>query len=284
MRKKKVQLAIAYDFDGTLAPGNMQEHSFIPELGIDVAKFWADVKKDAAKHDMNEILSYMQLMLKRADEKEKPITKAAFEQHGYGITLFEGVEQYFDVINQYAKDKGAQIDHYIISSGLRDILRGTSIAKHFKLMFASGYKFNASGVAEWPALAVDYTTKTQYLFRINKGIDNVHDNSRINKFMTEDERPMPFRNIIYIGDGETDIPAMKMTKEMGGTSIAVYNPNKRKEKGMPSLRDNCQQLIDEDRVNYIAPANYKDDSPLVNIIKLTIDRIVAYEELKQYQK
>lgn len=284
MRKKKVQLAIAYDFDGTLAPGNMQEHSFIPELGIDVAKFWADVKKDAAKHDMNEILSYMQLMLKRADEKEKPITKAAFEQHGNGITLFEGVEQYFDVINQYAKDKGAQIDHYIISSGLRDILRGTSIAKHFKLMFASGYKFNASGVAEWPALAVDYTTKTQYLFRINKGIDNVHDNSRINKFMTEDERPMPFRNIIYIGDGETDIPAMKMTKEMGGTSIAVYNPNVRKEKGMPSLRENCQQLIKDDRVNYIATANYTDDSPLVKIIKLTIDRIVAYEELKQYQK
>lgn len=284
MAKKKTQLAIAYDFDGTLAPGNMQEHSFIPELGIDITKFWTDVKKDSAKHDMNEILAYMYLMLKRAAEKEKPITKSAFEKHGNGITLFEGVETYFDTINEYAKSQGAHIDHYIISSGLRDILKGTSIAKHFKLMFASGYKFDANGVAEWPALAVDYTTKTQYLFRINKGIDNVHDNSKINKFMTEDERPMPFRNMIYIGDGETDIPAMKMTKELGGTSIAVYNPKKRKERDKLSMKQMCQQLIEEDRVNYIAPADYTDESPLVNIIKLTIDRIVAYEKLKQYQK
>jgi hypothetical protein len=284
MAKKHIPIAIAYDFDGTLAPGNMQEHSFIPELGIDVSDFWSEVKKIARENDMNEILAYMQLMLEKGHEKKVKISKEAFRKHGKEINFFDGVEQYFDMINTYAKQHSVHIDHYIISSGLRDILHGTSIARHFKLIFASGYKFDIHDVAEWPALAVDYTSKTQYLFRINKGIDNVHDNSRINKFMAEDERPMPFKNIIYIGDGETDIPAMKMTKFQGGTSIAVYNPNKRKIKGQDSLKELCEKLIIEERADYMAPADYSDDSPLVKIIKLTIDRIVAYEELKHYKK
>lgn len=284
MSKKTVQLAISYDFDGTLAPGNMQEHSFIPELGINVSDFWAEVKKIAKDNDMNEILAYMQLMLEKGHEKKVKISKSAFREHGKKIQFFKGVEEFFDMINAYAKSKGAHIDHYIISSGLRDILQGTSIAKHFKLMFASGYKFDIHDVAEWPALAVDYTNKTQYLFRINKGIDNAFDNSKINKFMPEDERPMPFKNMIYIGDGETDIPAMKMTKLNGGTSIAVYDANKRKTKTHRSAKEVCQSLIEEERADYIAAADYSDDSSLVKVIKLTIDRIVAHEELKQYKK
>lgn len=284
MAKKLIPIAISYDFDGTLAPGNMQEHSFIPELGINIGDFWAEVKAIAKENDMNEILAYMQLMLEKGHEKKVRISKEAFKEHGKGIKFFDGVEAFFDVINAYAKSKGAHIDHYIISSGLRDILYGTSIAKHFKMMYASGYKFDIHDVAEWPALAVDYTTKTQYLFRINKGIENAYDNSQINKFMLDDERPMPFKNMIYIGDGETDIPAMKMMKLQGGTSIAVYNPGKRKKAGKTSLKELCQALIQEDRANYMAPADYTDNSPLVKIIKLTIDRIVAYEELKNFTK
>lgn len=284
MAKPLIQIAISYDFDGTLAPGNMQEHSFIPELKINVPDFWSEAKKIAMDNDMNEILAYMQLMLKKGREKNIRISKQAFKEHGKGIKFFKGVEAYFDVINTYAKAKGAHIDHYIISSGLRDILQGTPIAKHFKMMYASGYKFDQHDVAEWPALAVDYTTKTQYLFRINKGIDNAYDNSKINKYMHEDERPMPFRNMIYIGDGETDIPAMKMVNSQGGTSIAVYNPDKRKPRDKPSLRQLCQTLIEEDRANYMAGADYTDGSDLVKIIKLTIDRIVAYEHLNQYKK
>ena len=284
MAKKHIPIAIAYDFDGTLAPGNMQEHSFIPELGINIDAFWSRVRQHSKEHDMNEILAYMELMLKEGDHKNILISKEAFSNHGKGIKFFNGVEQYFGLINSYAKDRNVKIDHYIISSGLRDILHGTSIAKHFKLIFASGYKFDQHGVAKWPALAVDYTTKTQYLFRINKGIDNVYDNSTINKYKPEAERPMPFKNMIYIGDGETDIPAMKMTKYNGGTSIAVYNPNKRKGKGQPSLRELCETLITEERADYMAAADYTDDSALVKIIKLTIDRIVAHDELKQYKK
>jgi len=192
MAKKLQRIAIAYDFDGTLAPGNMQQHSFIPKLGVDSSIFWKEVKGIAKENDMNEILAYMHLMLKKAQEKNIPITKKAFVDHGKGMPMFPGVVEYFKKINDYAKSKGLIIEHYIISSGLRDILKGTPIHKEFEMVFASAYKYDVNDVAEWPALAIDYTNKTQFLFRINKGIKNAWDNESINKFMPEEERPMPF--------------------------------------------------------------------------------------------
>lgn len=283
MAKKLTKLVIAYDFDGTLAPGNMQEHKFIPQLGIDKMNFWAEVKALAEANDMNEILAYMQLMLKKASEKNVPITKKAFTDHGKDLTFFSGVEEFFDKINAYAKSKGLEIEHYIISSGLRDILKGTPIYKHFKRVFASGYKFDANDVAEWPALAIDYTSKTQFLFRINKGIDNAWDSSEINKFYTEEARPMPFSRMIYLGDGETDIPAMKMVTMQGGIAIAVYNPDQRTNAGKKS-KTNCQKLIAEKRANFIAPADYTEGSNLYKIIQLSIDKIAAEVDLRVYTK
>jgi len=167
MTKRSIKIAIAYDFDGTLAPGNMQEHSFIPKLGIDKAAFWGEANKMAKDNDADEILTYMQLMLKKAREKDIPITQKAFMEHGKEIQFFDGVDTFFDRINDFAKSLGIDVDHYIISSGVRDIIKGTSIARHFKNVFASGYIFDVNGVAVWPALAINYTTKTQYLFRIN---------------------------------------------------------------------------------------------------------------------
>ncbi|RLD50103.1 MAG: haloacid dehalogenase-like hydrolase, partial [Bacteroidetes bacterium] len=187
MKKRPLKIAIAYDFDGTIVPGNMQEHSFIPQLGIDKAAFWKEADERAKKNDMDQILAYMQLMLQKAREKEIPITKKAFYNHGKGITYFQGVSSYFDRINSFAKGHGVVLDHHIISSGLRDIIRGTSISKYFKNIFASGYKYDVNEVAEWPALAINYTNKTQYLFRINKGIDNSYDNSVINKYVEMDQ-------------------------------------------------------------------------------------------------
>lgn len=283
MAKKLTKIVIAYDFDGTLAPGNMQEHKFIPQLGIDKKAFWGEVKTLAEKNDMNEILAYMQLMLKKASEKGFPITKKAFTDHGKDLTFFDGVEEFFDKINAYARSKGLEIEHYIISSGLRDILNGTTIYKHFKRVFASGYKFDANDVAEWPALAIDYTSKTQFLFRINKGIDNAWDSSEINKFYAEEARPMPFSRMIYLGDGETDIPAMKMVTMQGGIAIAVYNPDQRTSAGKKS-KANCQKLIEEKRSNFIASADYSEGSNLYKIIQLSIDKIAAEVELRVYTK
>lgn len=279
---KQIKIAIAYDFDGTLAPGNMQEHSFIPKLGIDKSAFWNEANKLAEDNDADEILTYMQLMLKKANEKGIPITQKAFMEHGREINFFEGVESFFDKINNFANSMGVELDHYIISSGVRDIIYGTSIAKHFKNVFASGYIFDVNGVAVWPALAINYTTKTQYLFRINKGINNSYDNNLINKFVEYDKRPVPFSNMIYIGDGETDVPAMKMIKYQRGTAIAVYNPENKKWEGRPSPKQICEKLIADNRADFIAPAEYTEESKLNLLLQTIMRRIVEEEKLKDF--
>ena len=281
MAKKLTHIAIAYDFDGTLAPGNMQQHSFIPKLQVDSSDFWKEVKAIAKDNDMNEILAYMFLMLKKAKEKNIPITKKAFTEHGKDMQLFPGVEDFFDKINNYALSKGIKIEHYIISSGLRDILKGTSIYKKFEMVFASAYMYDANNVAEWPALAIDYTSKTQYLFRINKGIMNSWDNEKINKFMNEDERPIPFDRMIYLGDGETDIPAMKMIRHQGGKAVAVYNPDTKSKAGQKAKQITLK-LIEQKRANYVAAADYTEKSNLFKIIQLCIDEIAAKTELNKY--
>jgi len=279
MTQNSITVAIAYDFDGTLAPGNMQEHSFIPKLGIDKGAFWEEANRIARENDADEILTYMQLMLKKTSEKNIPVTRKAFLELGKEIRFFEGVGTYFDRINAFGQSLGIQIEHYIISSGVRDIVSGTSIAKHFKNIFASGYIFDANEVAIWPALAIIYTTKTQYLFRINKGIQNSYDNSQINRFIPYDQRPVPFSNMIYIGDGETDVPAMKMIKYQGGTAIAAYNPANKKREGKPSPREICEKLIADKRADFIAPADYNEGSKLDEILKSLMRRIAVEEKL-----
>ncbi len=283
MAKKRTKIVIAYDFDGTLSPGNMQEHTFIPALGINKAAFWAENKEIIEKHDMNEILGYMQLMLKKAGEKGVKITRQAFIDHGKEVTFFDGVEEFFEKINAYARSKGLLIEHYVISSGLRDILKGTKIHKYFKVVYASAFKYDQNDVADWPALAIDYTSKTQFLFRINKGIDNAWDNSKINAFVEEDDRPIPFSRMIYLGDGETDVPAMKMVTYQGGTAIAVYNPYQKTKAGKKA-KGICQDLIEQKRATYIAPADYTEGKSLYKIIQLAIDKIAAEVELKKYTK
>ncbi len=284
MAKKQHRIAIAYDFDGTLAPGNMQEHNFLPALGIKPKTFWTNAKKKAKEHDMDEILAYMQLTIDEAKTKNLPIRKSDFISYGKKIDFFEGVETYFERINAYAKTRGLIIEHYIISSGLREFVKGTKISKYFKNIFASGFEYDASGVAIWPALAVNYTNKTQYLFRINKGIKNSYDNQEINKYMPENERHIPFERMIYLGDGETDVPAMKMIKYQGGKAVAVYNPKLRSKKGRKSPKQICEELIAQNRADYIAPANYQEGSELDKILKLIIDKYTAEIELVRFKK
>lgn len=283
MTIKTNKIAIAYDFDGTLAPGNMQEHTFLPSLGIPASSFWAKANELARDNDMDEILAYMQLLLDEARRRDLPIRKSDFEQYGSGITFFEGVETYFDRINSYAEEKNVVLNHYVISSGLREFINGTRIAGHFTNIFASGYRYDASGVAVWPAMAINFTNKTQYLFRINKGINNSYDNSLINKYLPDSERPVPFQQMIYIGDGETDVPAMKMIKYRGGTAIAVYNQLIHAKKDKRSPKQICEELIVQNRADFIAPADYTEGSTLDKLIKLNIDKIAAGIELSGYK-
>lgn len=270
MARKIIPVAIAYDFDGTLADGNMQERDFIPALGLKPAEFWQKVRAHAKKHDMDEILSYMDLMLREAGKQEHPITREAFRDYGRTLEFFPGVDSWFGRIDAEAKKRGIAIKHYIISSGLREMIEGTSIHKYFEYVFASGFRYDVNGVATWPALAINYTTKAQYLFRINKGIANAWDNSKINKVMAPDERPQPFENMIYIGDGETDIPAMKMTTYQGGTAIAVYPSRKHGAKARAATLVHV-----DDRADVAVPADYSEGKDLEAAVLATLDRIAA---------
>jgi len=274
MPKTHTTVAIAYDFDGTLAPGNMQEHSFIPSLGVEKEDFWSQSKKIAKEHDMDGILAYMELMLKSGAS----VKKEDFRNHGKKIEFFNGVETWFTRINQYANNKNINLEHYIISSGLREMIEGTVIYNNFKYVFASGYKYNDNGIADYPALAVNYTTKTQYLFRIHKGICNSWDNSKINEYTPPADRPVLFENIIYIGDGDTDIPAMKMLNYQGGTSVGVYPPNTK------GAKEKAQGLLENDRANYIAKADYSDNSEIDQIVKSILNQISTKASVEQYTK
>lgn len=258
----KIPLAIAYDFDGTLAPGNMQEHSFIPELGVKKEEFWHETRHDyAPKHDMDEILAYMYLLLSKA-EPNGGITLKLLEKHACDLTFFPGVETWFKRINAYADNLGIELKHYVISSGLREMIQASKIGNEFDYIWASGFMYDDNGKAIWPALAVNYTTKTQYLFRINKGVYNSYANEAINSFTPDHKRAVPFPNIIYLGDGDTDVPSMKMMMHQGGKSIAVYDPEQKAKK-----EPECKRLQLQSRVNYYAEANYNEGSQLDLIIK-----------------
>lgn len=268
-RQKKIPLAIAYDFDGTLAPGHMQERDFIPALGIKPAKFWKEVKELAKKHDMDEILAYLNLMLKRAGERDLQISRDAFEEQGAKLDFFPGVTSWFARINKFGLTHGVAVTHYVISSGLREMILATRVAMHFEQVFASGFRYDQHNVAIWPALAVNYTNKAQFLFRINKGIMNSYDNSTINKPTPLDARPVPFTNMIYIGDGETDIPAMKMTTYQGGLAIAVYQPRRK------GARKVARDLVKHQRANAAFPANYQEGESLEIAVKAAITQLAA---------
>lgn len=223
--KNKPRMAIAYDFDGTLSPGNMQEYNFIPELGVSPKRFWSEARQIAKDQNADEILAYMTLMLEKAYISEKvKVTQASFFKYGQKIQLYDGVITWFERINKYAVRKGLIPEHYIISSGIREMILGSPISHHFTRIFASSFMYDKYGVAKWPGMAINYTTKTQFLFRISKGSLEVWDNKTVNKYYPPEELEVPFTNMIYIGDGETDIPCMRVVKSNGGHSIAVYKP------------------------------------------------------------
>jgi len=273
MGKKLVNMAIAYDFDGTLAPGNMQEYDFIPKLRMKSSGFWDEVFSHAREQNADQILAYMHLMLKKAESAEVQVRKSDFHKYGEQIKLFPGVVEWFQRINEYGREKNIRVEHYIVSSGLREMVEGTSIAKEFQAIYASGFMYDHHGVACWPALAINYTTKTQYLFRINKGSLDVYDNRVINSYVPHEERPVPFENMIFIGDGETDIPCMRLVKDQGGHSISVYNSRKN------GAKKTAEQLLNDQRVTLIAPADYREGKTIDLAVKAMIDKVDARSKI-----
>jgi hypothetical protein len=269
MPKKLIPMAIAYDFDGTLAPGNIQENGFIPAIGWSKKTFWLKNKQRAEKHQADEILSYMTLMLERAAAEDVPVRRKDFMAHGKTVPLFPGVRDWFARTDAYARKKGIKLEHFIISSGIKEMIEASGIASKFKKIFASSFGYDVNGVARWPALAINYTTKTQYLFRINKQALSVHEHGLVNEYIPHDKRPVPFSNIVFIGDGETDIPCMRLVRDQGGHSIAVYRPGSTKQKTKAS------KLITDRRADFIAAADYSKGKQLDKIMHAIIDKIAA---------
>ncbi len=260
--------AIVYDFDNTLAPGNIQE-SLLSDLDETSESFWSRMKDLICRHDSDIVLVYMQELLKLAREKNKLLTRERMEKYGREIKLFEGVDSWFPRMNSYAERIGIQLEHYVISSGNIEIIQGCQISHNFKKIFASKYIYDNDGIPLYPGVAVNYTNKVQYLFRINKGVLNHWDDDAVNRWEEMDERPIPFKRMIFIGDGDTDIPSMKMTRHKGGFSIAVFNPE---HPNHAAEMTKLHKLIFEDRVNLVAPADYRDQQQLDAIVKGILSR------------
>lgn len=272
-----IPMAICYDFDGTLSPGNMQEYGFIDKLGMQPCDFWRASNQLAHTQKADMILAYMKLMKEKSSAHNLPFQKEDFKKYAQDVQLFPGVSEWFTRLNQYALQKGVLLEHYIISSGLKEMIEGTSIAVYFKEIFASSFIYDTNDVAVWPGLVVNYTNKTQFLYRINKGCLDVSDNDSINRHMNDADKPMPFSHMIYIGDGETDIPSMKTVKREGGHTIAVYGKNNAEQ------RRKVQSLLGIERADVIAPADYRADQPIDLFVKSVIDKIIADYNLKQLQ-
>ena len=277
MRRKPI-IGLIYDFDGTLSPGNMQEFGFIQAIGQTPEEFWDKSNGLAIGQDASDILTYMKLMVDEARKNHIKLTRANFRKYGADIKLYEGVREWFHNINQYGKEHGVIIEHYINSSGLTEIIEGSPIAKEFKHVFAGSFLYNDKGVAEWPGIAVDYTAKTQYLFKIQKGIFSSRDAVKVNESLADESKRIPFTNMIYFGDGETDVPSMKLVTMFGGNAIAVFDPAR------PNKKAVAQKLLRQGRVNFITPASYSKDSRTFRLVCAIIDKIKADNELRQFSR
>lgn len=277
MASKKPVVALIYDFDGTLSPMNMQEYDFLKAIGIkDKKAFWKENYELMQKHQAGNILCYMKLMIDKARAAHVSIRREQFVEFGKSIELYKGVEEWFDLINQIGKKEGVIIQHYINSSGLKEMIEGTKIGKKFKQIYACSFMYE-DGVAVWPAVAVDFTAKTQFLFMINKGISSIPDNYKVNQYIEESKRPIAFKQMIYFGDGETDIPCMKLIKQQGGKSIAVYKPRNLKKKQC------AERLVRDNRVNFACSADYSKGGEIYNIVESIIKQIKSnfdFEELE----
>ena len=265
-------LAICYDFDRTLSPDDMQAQGFIQSVGEDVNEFWRQSNELAVKNDMDMNLAYMLTMVKKAKGKFY-VTRRALAEYGAKIELYKGVEDWFGRIDAYGAERGIAVEHYIISSGLKEMIEGTAIAKHFKKIYASAFCYDDDGVPVWPAQTINYTNKTQFLFRIEKGCLDINDHEGVNEDIPPEKLRVPLRNMVYLGDSDTDIPCMKLVNSYGGHPIGVYDPAR-------AQKEKVYRLMKNNRIRYFAPADYSEGGVLDGLLKAIIDKTAAYEKLE----
>ncbi len=273
-------VALLYDYDKTLCTQDMQNYAFIPSLGMEPEPFWSLANRFGREQKMDAILAYMYTMISACKERGLPLTRERLVECGREIQLFPGVEDWFARLNRFGASQGVQVEHYVISSGLREIIEGSSIARCFKEIYASEFYYNAAGEPVWPKLAVNFTAKTQFVYRINKGVLSVAEDRELNASMPDDSKRVPFTSMIYLGDGLSDVPCMKMMRSYGGQAIAVYQD---------ANRPGVEQLLRQGRVDFIFPADYREGTALEltvkNIIrKMAVNHLLAEENLEQLRQ
>lgn len=267
-----MNVAFLYDFDKTLTPRDMQEYGFIEALGIKEAKeFWTLVTKTAEEEKMDRILAYLFVMAKQAKQRGLKLTKEMLASFGSQVMYFPGVENWFSAVNEIGRSMGIEVQHYIVSSGLKEIIEATPIAKEFKRIYASEYLYDENQEAIWPKLAINYTNKMQFIFRVNKGILDIDNDVDLNSYMADSDRPVPLTNMVYFGDGLTDVPSMKLVKTSGGHSICVYTEESRLA---------AEILAKNERVDFIAPADYSAEGTLMVIASRILRHLAALHDLR----
>ncbi len=272
---KKTKVALIYDFDGTLSTTDMQNFALIPEFGMKPEDFWKAANQWSVDHCADQVTGSMYYFVKMAQEKNIALTRENFAYASENIQYFEGVLTWFDRINDYGRKLNLDIEHYIISAGYEEILCGCKIRKYFKDVFGCSFAFNDEGRPVWPARVINYSTKTQYLSKINKGLGKLEDRA-VNEFMPDNQRPIPFTRMIYFGDGSTDIPSMKLTKERGGNAIAVYDP-----KGKD--HNTALKLLRDGRVNFALPADYRENHQIDKVVKTILDKLATERDLDVFK-
>jgi len=269
---KTMKVAFLYDFDKTLSPKDMQEYGFIEAIGFeDAGRFWSLVDQTAKEEKMDRIMAYLYEMVRQAKRHGVDLTREFLADFGKNVVLFPGVETWFASINAYASFLGIELEHYIVSSGLREIIERTSIAKEFRAIYACEFLYGEDQIAVWPKLSINYTNKMQFIFRVNKGILDIFNDVDLNSFTPEKDRPVPLTRMVYFGDGLTDVPSMKLVKSNGGHSISVYT-KKTKEASI--------ELAKHERVDFIAPADYSDDGELMAIAKNILSHLFESDKLE----
>ena len=270
MEKQMPIVAFLYDFDKTLCTTDMQDYAFIPSLGMTPTEFWALANGFGRQHRIDGILAYMYTMIREAERKNLPFTRQDLVEKGRSIVLFPGVQDWFRRINEFGRSQGVQVEHYIISSGLREIIEGSSISGEFKEIYASEFYYDETGRPVWPKLAVNFTAKTQFVYRINKGVLDVSDDKTLNDSMPDDSKRVPFTNMVYMGDGLSDVPCMKMMRAYGGQAIAVYQD---------SNRVGVEDLLAKGRVDFIFKADYSEGTALDLTVKNIIRKMAISDQL-----
>ena len=276
MNKKPI-IAFLYDFDKTLCTTDMQDYTFIPSLGYTPGEFWSIANSFGFENRMDGLLAYMYTMIEECRKKGIRLDRDYLVSCGHAIELFPGVQDWFSRINAFGETLGVEIEHYVLSSGLREIIEGSGVSHEFKEIYACEFFYNEEGLASWPKLDVNFTNKTQFVYRINKGILDVAKDKELNASMPDDSKRIPFTNMIYIGDGLSDVPCMKMMRAYGGQAVAVYQD---------SNRAGVEDLLAKGRVDFIFPADYRDgtlfDETMKNIVrKIAIADALAEENQQQ---